>query len=90
MRDKLKELILEYRNKPQKTGPRYDETPCDGCKYDFGGECDEVCRLTDYLVKMQKCLEIESRMCPKIRETAIVLSMIEDLHKYEEKLGFEL
>lgn len=147
MRDKLKELILEYRNYPQKTCPRYDETPCDGCKYDFGGECDEVGRLTDYLiannvfvlpeqmkdsweltsafvlrlfcaneeevskikqefelqkvkqiltdirdylVKMQKCLAIESRMCPKIRETALVLSMIEDLHKYAEKLGVEL
>ena len=50
MRDKLKELILEYRNKPQKTCPRYDETPCNGCKYDFGGECDEVGRLTDYLI----------------------------------------
>jgi hypothetical protein len=51
MRDKLKELILEYRNYPQKTCPRYDdETPCDGCKYDLGGECDEVGRLTDHLI----------------------------------------
>ena len=50
MRDKLKELILEYRNKPQKTCQRYDETPCNGCKYDLGCECDEVGRLTDYLI----------------------------------------
>lgn len=46
--------------------------------------------IRDYLVKMQKCLAIESRMCPKIRETALVLSMIEELHKYAEKLGVEL
>ena len=51
MRDKLKELILEYRKYPQKTCPRYDdETTCDGCKYDLGGECDEVGRLTDHLI----------------------------------------
>lgn len=50
MRDKLKELILEYRNKLQKTCQRYDETHCDGCKYDLGCECDEVGRLTDYLI----------------------------------------
>lgn len=49
--------------------------------------------LTDictYLMERQRCLAIESRMCPKIRETALVLSMIEDLKKYAEKLGVEL
>lgn len=46
--------------------------------------------IRNYLVKRQKCLAIESRMCPKIRETALVLSMIEDLQKYAKKLGVEL
>jgi hypothetical protein len=46
--------------------------------------------IRDYLVERQRCLVIESRMCPKIRETALVLSMIEDLQKYAEKLGVEL
>lgn len=46
--------------------------------------------IRDYLVERQRCLAIESRMCPKIRETALVLSMIEDLQKYAEKLGVEL
>lgn len=46
--------------------------------------------ISDYLLKRQKCLEIESRMCPKIRETALVLSMIEDLQQYAEELGVEL
>lgn len=46
--------------------------------------------IRDYLVERQRCLAIESRMCPKIRETALVLSMIEDLLKYAEKLGVEL
>jgi hypothetical protein len=46
--------------------------------------------IRDYLVERKRCLAIESRMCPKIRETALVLSMIEDLQKYAEKLGVEL
>lgn len=46
--------------------------------------------IRDYLVVRQRCLAIESRMCPKIREIALVLSMIEDLQKYAEKLGVEL
>ena len=49
--------------------------------------------LTDictYLMERQRCLAIESRMCPKIRETALVLSMIEDLKNYAEKLGVKL
>lgn len=46
--------------------------------------------IRDYLVKRQKCLAIESRMCPKIRETALVLSMIEDLQQYAENLVVEL
>jgi hypothetical protein len=46
--------------------------------------------IRDYLVEWRKRLAIESRMCPKIRETALVLSMIEDLKRYAEKLGVEL
>lgn len=57
-------------------------------------ECQKVkqilTNIRDYLLKRQKCLAIESRMCPKIRETALVFSMIEDLQKYAEKLGVEL
>jgi hypothetical protein len=54
-------------------------------------EYDEILTdIRDYLVKRQRCLAIESRMCPKIRETALVSSMIEDLQKYAEKLVVEL
>ena len=69
-----------------------DEAEIDKIKQEF--ECQKVKQILtdirDYLVERQRCLAIESRMCPKIRETALVLSMIEDLKMYAEKLGVEL
>ena len=69
-----------------------NEEELDKIKQEF--ECQKVKKILtdirDYLVERNRCLAIESRMCPKIRETALVLSMIEDLQKYAEKLGVEL
>jgi uncharacterized Zn finger protein (UPF0148 family) len=59
-------------------------------KFDTDYKKQILTDIRDYLVERQRCLAIESRMCPKIRETALVLSMIEDLQKYAEKLGVEL
>ena len=50
MRDRLIELLTEIRNNPRATCPRHNNTPCEGCKYDFGDDCDVVGRVVDFII----------------------------------------
>lgn len=51
MRERLIELLLQYKEHPEKTCPEYDtDTPCKGCKYDLGEDCDITGRFADHLL----------------------------------------
>ena len=51
MRERLKKLLAECINEPEKTCPMPEETTCDGCKYDMvHGECDIIGRYADHLL----------------------------------------
>jgi hypothetical protein len=51
MRERLIELLLQYKEHPEKTCPEYGtNTPCEGCKYDLGEDCDRTGRFADHLL----------------------------------------
>jgi hypothetical protein len=51
MRERLIELLLQYKEHPEKTCPEYGtNTPCEGCKYDLGDDCDRTGRFADHLL----------------------------------------
>lgn len=50
-RERLKKLLAECINEPEKTCPMPEETTCDGCKYDMvHGACDILGRYADHLL----------------------------------------
>lgn len=50
-RERLKKLLAECINEPEKTCPMPEETTCDGCKYDMvHGGCDMIGRYADHLL----------------------------------------
>jgi hypothetical protein len=62
MRDRLIELLLQYKANPEKTCPRYgSDTPCEGCKHDLGEDCDYTGRFADHLLANGVIVQVQGR-----------------------------
>lgn len=101
-RERLKKLLAECINEPEKTCPMPEETTCDGCKHDMvDGGCDILGRYADHLLangvtfppfKVGDTVYLiagKKKLAHIIeREVASVLYYIEDLDDRRESYRF--